>query len=55
MNNENEYVIAYSYHGQRRYEHIFARIPQEAKDLFKGRYNEPIDSCILAKYSTHKL
>ena len=54
INNENEYVIAYSYHEQRRYEHIFARTPQEAKDLFKGRHNEPIDSCVLAKYSTHK-
>ena len=45
--NENEYVIAYSYHGQRRYEHIFARTPQEAKDLFKGRHSEPIESCII--------
>ena len=51
---ENEYVIAYSYRGQRRYEHIFARTPQEAKDLFRGRHSEPIESCILAKYSTDR-
>ena len=53
--NENEYVIAYTYRGQRRFEHIWARTPQEAKDLFAGRHGEHIDSCILAKYSTHKL
>ena len=51
----NEYVIAYTYKGQRKYEHIFAMRPEEAKDLFRGRHKEPIDSCILAKYSTHKL
>ena len=53
--NENEYVIAYTYKGQRRFEHIFARTPEEAKDLFRGRHLEHIDSCVLAKYSTHKL
>ena len=52
--NENEYVIAYTYKGQRRFEHIFARTPGEAQDLFKGRHSEHIDSCVLAKYSTHK-
>lgn len=52
--NENEYVIAYSYKGQRRFEHIFARTPEEAKDLFRGRHTEHIDSCVLAKYSLHK-
>ena len=52
---QKEYVIAYMYKGQRRYEHIFAMYPEEAKDLFRGRHSEPIDSCILAKYSTHKL
>lgn len=51
---ENEYVIAYSYKGQRRYEHIFARTPDEAKDLFRGRHIEPIESCLLAKYSIDK-
>ena len=50
-----EYVIAYTYKGQRRYEHIQAIHPEEAKDLFRGRHKEPIGSCILAKYSTHKL
>ena len=50
----NEYVIAYSYKGQRRYEHIFARTPDEAKDLFRYRHPEPIESCVLAKYSTDK-
>ena len=49
--NENEYVIAYSYKGQRRFEHIFARNPEEAKDLFRGRHSEHIDSVALAKYS----
>ena len=48
---ENEYVIAYTYKGQRRFEHIFARNPEEAKDLFRGRHSEHIDSCELAKYS----
>ena len=52
---ENEYVIAYSYKGQRRYEHIYARSPEEAKDLFRGRHIECIESVALAKYSTHKL
>ena len=52
--NENEYVIAYTYKGQRRFEHIFARTPEEAKDLFRGRHVEHIDSCVLAKYSLHK-
>ena len=51
----NEYVIAYSYKEQRRYEHIFARTPDEAKDLFRGRHTENIESCALAKYSTHKI
>ena len=49
--NLNEYVIAYTYKGQRRYEHIFARNPEEAKDLFKGRHTEHIESCVLKKYS----
>ena len=53
--NENEYVIAYTWRGQRRYEHIFARNPEEAKDLFRGRHTERIESVALAKYSTHKL
>ena len=52
--NENEYVIAYTYKGQRRYERIFARTPGEAQDLFRGRHTEHIDSCILAKYSSQK-
>ena len=52
--NENEYVIAYMYKGQRRYERIFARTPGEAQDLFRGRHTEHIDSCILAKYSSQK-
>ena len=51
---ENEYVIAYTYKGQRRFEHIFARTPEEAKDLFRGRHTEHIDSCVLAKYSTDR-
>lgn len=51
----NEYVIAYTWKGQRRYEHIFARSPEEAKDIFRGRHIERIDSVALAKYSTHKL
>ena len=51
---ENEYVIAYTYKGQRRYERIIARSPTEAQDLFKGRHTERIDSCALAKYSTQK-
>ena len=54
MIKENEYVIAYSYKGQRRFEHIFARTPGEAQDLFKGRHTEHIDSCVLAKYSIDK-
>ena len=52
---ENEYVIAYSYKGSRRWEHIFARSPEEAKDIFRGRHTERIESVALAKYSTHKL
>ena len=51
---ENEYVIAYTYKGQRRYERICARGPEEAKDLFRGRHTERIDSCALAKYSTQR-
>jgi hypothetical protein len=51
---ENEYVIAYTYKGSRRFEHIFARNPEEAKDLFRGRHTEHIDSCMLAKYSIDK-
>ena len=47
----NEYVIAYSWRGQRHYEHICARTPEEAKDLFRGRHTERIESCVLAKYS----
>lgn len=54
MIKENEYVIAYTYKGQRRFEHIFARTPGEAQDLFRGRHSEHIDSCVLAKYSIDK-
>ena len=50
----NEYVITYSWRGSRRYERITARNPEEAKDLFKGRHTERIESCILAKYSPIK-
>ena len=53
--NENEYVITYNYLWKRRFEHVWDRSTQEEKDLFAGRHNEHIDSCILAKYSTHKL
>ena len=42
MIKENEYVIAYTYKGQRRFEHIFARTPGEAQDLFRGRHSEHI-------------
>ena len=49
--NENEYVIAYTYKGQRRYMHIKARTPGEAQDIFRGMHTEHIESCILKKYS----
>ncbi|MCF0117244.1 MAG: hypothetical protein HUJ61_04255 [Bacilli bacterium] len=47
----NEYVIAYTYKGQRRYEHIRARTPDEAKDIFRRTHTEPIESCVLAQFS----
>ena len=53
--NENEYVIAYPWRGQRRFEHIFARNPEEAKDLFRGRHTEHIDSVALANASNHDI
>ena len=49
----NEYVIAYTFRGQRRYEHIFAKTPDEAKYIFKRTHTENIESCILAKFSPH--
>ena len=41
-----EYVIAYTYKGQRRYERIRARTPEEAKDIFKRTHAEPIVNCL---------
>ena len=49
-----EFVIAYSYRGQRRYEHIFAMSSDEAKEKFKRNHSEPIESCVLDQYSTDR-
>lgn len=46
-----EYVIAYTYKGQRRYEHIKAKTPDEVKDIFRRTHEEKIESCVLAQYS----